>query len=667
MTDWMSRLCAYVGVHATYRGYDGQTISVSPETQRRVLNAMGLDIETQADARATLEKLQAQDAARPLPLDRIVKAGASAELTLAHPAEWTLIAENGEVVLGRGHATDQLSLPPLAIGIHKLHLTSATGDHTTWILARPDRAIQLADHVPEARIWGGLCALYGSTDGDAVAIGTYDLLGKYAAGVARHGADFLGINPVHAMGQTRPDDLTSPYSPSHRAALNTWHCAWSNGAKGTPSDLIDYPSALENARKAQAAEYAAFCAQAATSPAKKAFAAFLETSDATLHEYAVFEALAAKHGSDWQDWPAVYRDHDLDALTQFADDHAAEIEQEKWAQWCAECQLADAQAAAKAAGMRVGLYLDLAVGPRLGGAETWDKNTPLVTGATLGAPPDPLGPNGQSWGLAPLSPLACRLDGYAGFARLLRSTMRHAGMIRIDHALGLMRSFWIPQGATEGTYVDYPCDALLSVVAIESVRNNTIVVGEDLGLVPEGLRQKLAAVGIYGLDVLQYMRTSTGGFKSPSDTREMAICSFATHDTPTIAGFFAAQDAHVRAALGGIDAAALADTKADRARALATLTTHDPVSEIHNRLARSKASMVAVQFDDVARQTSQQNLPGTVETHPNWRRKSPFTLEQISTSTDFDALGKTMHAQGRSNPISQEQNYDVTDCSDLTN
>ncbi|NNE54139.1 MAG: 4-alpha-glucanotransferase [Sulfitobacter sp.] len=660
----MSRLCTHVGVHAQYRGYEGQTVEVSRDTQGAVLRAMGLDVGSDADAQGLLEQLQAEDAARPLPPEVIVEAGNLSDLRLLHPAEWRLEAEGIRDTLASGHGSETLSLPPLPMGIHRLRLATGTGEHTTWVLARPARAIQLEDHIPEARVWGVLAALYGLTDGDTAPIGSYDLLGKYAAAMAGHGADFLGINPVHAMGQVRPDDVISPYSPSHRAFLNTWHCSEQNGPAGVGTELIDYPSALRTNARALSQQFAGFCALPEDAPEKQAFQSFTTQADTALQEFALFEALSASLGADWRDWPAPYRDHDANALAAFEERHAREITRTKWAQWQAEVQLADAQARARIAGMRVGLYLDLAVGPRLGGAETWVKDTSLITGATLGAPPDPLGPLGQSWGLAPQSPLKCRAEGYAGFARLLRAIMRHAGMIRIDHVLGLMRSFWIPEGGTEGTYVSYPFEALLAVVAIESVRNNAIVVGEDLGLVPEGLREKLAVSGIYGLDVLQYMRTPTGGFVDTSDTRKLAVCAFATHDTPTVAGFFAAEDARVRHEFGGIDAETLEQTRADRRRARERLASSDPVAEIHRQLARANASMVAIQLDDIAERTAQQNLPGTIDSYPNWRLKAPFTVDEIATSDAFARLASDMAAQKRANPERMEKEDDLSDCSD---
>lgn len=662
MTDWISELCSHVGVHARYRGYDGQTVEVSRDTRLAVLRAMGLDVRSDADARAQLQQMRSEEAQRPLPPDMIVTAYQPSEVILLQAADWVLESEDTGEILARGAGELGLSLPALSPGIHRLRVCCAAQEFTTWVLARPDRAVRLDDRIAKPRIWGVLAALYGLTDGETAPIGTYDLLGDYAAVMAGHGADFLGINPVHAMGQVRPDDVISPYSPSHRAFLNTWHCAGPNGQRGDGLELIDYPSALQANDRALSAQFAAFAELPADAPDKRAFADFAARAGAQLHEFALFEALSGIYGADWRNWPTPYRDHDTGAVATFEAGHAEAVEFTKWAQWQAEKQLCRAQSKARAAGMRVGLYLDLAVGPRLGGAETWVRDTSLVTGAALGAPPDPLGPSGQNWGLAPQSPMRCRAQGYAEFARLLRQVMRHAGMIRIDHVLGLMRSFWIPEGCAEGTYISYPFDALLAVVAIESVRSDTIVVGEDLGLVPEGLREKLAASGIYGMDVMQYMRTPDGGFVDPSQTRDLAVCAFATHDTPTIAGFFRAEDARLRHQSGDMDADTLKQTQADRKRAQDTLAISEPVPEIHRRLARSNAGMVAIQLDDIARRVAQQNLPGTVDTYPNWRLKAPFTVGEIAESDAFVELADDMRAQSRSTPKAMEKEIGLQDC-----
>lgn len=647
MSGAVEALCAHLGVQPNYKDFGGQMVHVAPETRLAVLRAMGFDIAGEADARAALETLRAEEAARPVPQEVIVIAGERAEIALSHPAAWRLEAEETGAVLGEGEAAGRIALPPLPPGIHHLRLTAGSRDFTTWVLARPARAFMLGDVIAPPRIWGVSAALYGMTGGARAPIGNYNLLGEYAAAMAGHGADFLAINPIHAMGDERLGEIFSPYSPSHRAFLNTWHCG-APGA-GDEAELIDYPAARSAVSAALFAEYTAFAALPADAPEKQALAGFRKAGGAALREFALFEALTKTLGPDWRDWPARYRTHDAETLGKAERAHEHAITRIIWGQWRAETELAAAQARAKSSGMRIGLYLDLAVGPRPGGAESWAQNSPLAAGASLGSPPDDFSRDGQRWGLAPLSPLKSREQGYAGFARLLRASMRHAGMIRIDHVLGLMRCFWIPDGEEKGAYVSYPLDALLAVVVIESVRNRAVVVGEDLGLVPEGLREKLAASGLYGLDVLQYMRAPDGGFADAADMRELAISAFATHDTPTIKGFFAAADVEARAGFGGVDEAVLNDAVKDREAARQSLGAGDAATEIHRRLASAPSAMVAVQLDDLAGRKAQQNLPGTVDEYPNWRLKAPFTPDEIKTSDAFAQAGAMMAAEHRTN------------------
>ncbi len=666
MTQWTDELCRYVGIGAEYSGFHGQHISVSPETRNAVLAAMGFEIRNEAEARTLLEHLRVVDSRHPATPEIILKAAERAVIQVSRPISWTVEAEETAKILFYGKAEQQIDLPPLPMGIHRLILSEGPNDWVTWLLVSPARGVSLSDCTGGSRVWGATTSLYGLTDGGRAGIGNYDLLGGYAKALAGHGADFIGLNPVHAMGRNRPDDVVSPYSPSHREFLNTWHVGTTGPTDRAMDGKVDYPASLSANEQNLRAGFEQFLQLPESSPQHKACKAFEEKGNGALQDYALFEILAVKFGPDWRDWPAAYRDHNTDAIEMFRQNHQEALSSVKWAQWQADCEVQDAQAQSLDAGMRIGLYLDLAVGPRLGGAETWARDTPLVTGASLGAPPDPLSPTGQNWGLAPLNPSKCREQGYAGFARLLRSVMRHAGMIRIDHVLGLMRSFWIPEGMEEGAYVSYPVDALLAVVAIESVRSGTIVIGEDLGLVPGGLREKLARSGIYGMEILQFLRCDAGGFADTSLIRQKAICAFATHDTPTIAGFFDAEDARLQAEIGALDTTAYEEIRADRARAKAALGGEAPVPAIHLELAKANSEIVAVQLDDVAAKVTQQNLPGTIDEHPNWQQSAPFTIERIENSPEFVRLGAEMARAGRANPEKTEKDHDLPDCSNLT-
>ena len=357
---------------------------------------MGFDIYSDDEARIQLEHLRRELDRRPAPEEEIVFAGKPSEVRITDPVDWMLEAETSGSVLASGSAVETIHLPALPMGIHRLAMSAGGKDWETWVLARPARAVSLFDLTKNTRTWGISAALYGMTDGGSAAIGTYELLCKYAAAMADHGADFLGINPVHAMGRTRPGNVISPYSPSHREFLNTWHVVGPDPSlvaehHGRANrDLIDYSAALAANGRDLAAGFEQFRGLPANTAAIRAFEQFAQNIGKPLNDYALFEALANRHGPDWRNWPSGYRNRNPVALAAFTQKCEAELYFHKWAQWQADCQLGNAQARAVSAGMGIGLYLDLAVGPRVGGAESWVEGSPLVPGATLGAPPGPV-------------------------------------------------------------------------------------------------------------------------------------------------------------------------------------------------------------------------------------------------------------------------------------
>jgi 4-alpha-glucanotransferase len=309
--------------------------------------------------------------------------------------------------------------------------------------------------------------------------------------------------------------------------------------------------------------------------------------------------------------------------------------------------------------MALGLYLDLAVGSRRGGAETWCETDTIAQGVSIGAPPDHLSPAGQKWNLAAFAPEKLFQNKYKAFRDTIAEAMRHAGVLRIDHVLGLNRSFWIPDDGSPGGYIRQPFEALLAIVAIEAERANTVVIGEDLGLVPKGFREALAARGLYSYSVLQYEKNHEGHYRDPATLREQSLACFGTHDTPTLKGFWKGRDIDWWRKLGWIDDGKSAELKAGREHEKANLLALDGldyldnpgfgnVSEhVHGLLAQSPAAMVAVQLDDILGQCEAQNLPGTIDEHPNWRRRCKLPLESFDGDARFSRLGRQMEQCGR--------------------
>ena len=257
--------------------------------------------------------------------------------------------------------------------------------------------------------------------------------------------------------------------------------------------------------------------------------------------------------ADWHAWPEPYRDPASPAVRRFADENRERLEFFAWLQWIADDQLGAAAAAARERGMAVGLYRDLAVGADRAGAETWVNEAAVVSGAQVGAPPDIFNPAGQDWGLPPFHPRALREEAYRSFVELVRANMRHAGGLRIDHVMGLQHLYWVPQGRKppEGAYVRYPLDDLVGILALESHRHRCLVVGEDLGTVPEGFRERMAEANILSYRVLFFEQDiETGAFDPPQAYPPLALAVVGSHDLPTLRGWWEGRDLDLKERLG---------------------------------------------------------------------------------------------------------------------
>jgi 4-alpha-glucanotransferase len=336
-----------------------------------------------------------------------------------------------------------------------------------------------------------------------------------------------------------------------------------------------------------------------------------------------------------------------------------EVRYVEYLQWLADEQLAACQAEALKLGMPIGLYIDLAVGVEPGGADAWAEQDSIVQQVEVGAPPDLLNTAGQAWGLAAFDPSALVEQKFEPFRLLLEAAMRHAGAIRLDHVLGLNRLYLIPFGMkpSDGAYVRYPLEALLAVVAIESVRRTCLVIGEDLGTVPENLSARLADWGIWSYLVLLFERREGGVFKHPDEYRRNALVTFSTHDLPTFTGWQSGHDLRVKRGLG-LDPG---ETDEERGRAHWLLgealadakVSSDKQPDFLDALrfiARSPSRLLVVQIEDVLSVADQPNVPGTMTEHPNWRQKLPLDLDEIANDPRLRAIGKVLAEEGRALP-----------------
>lgn len=529
----------------------------------------------------------------------------------------------------------------------------------------------MPDWLADGRAWGITCQLYGLRSERNWGIGDFGDLAQLAEAAASVGADFVGVNPLHALFLADPSRC-SPYSPSSRRFLNPLYIALDALAPSAKferaqlnalrdSDLIDYAAVARLKLEALECIHREFVGSGGK--AKKSFEDFCASRGRALHAFALYEALsehlvAEGHHAGWQGWPTHYRNASNDEVKRFAHDNLRRIDFYKWLQWVAERQLKQAQDQARASGMRIGLYLDLAVGVAPDGAETWSQPDAVIAKARLGCPPDMFNDAGQDWGLAPLSPLALIDRDFEPFKLVLDELMRSAGAIRIDHAMGLTRLYLIPAqaDAKDGAYLRYPLAGMLHVLADSSHSRRTIVIGEDLGTVPAGFREVMHEAEIQGYRVFHFEREENGCFRAPGAYAYRALACLSTHDLPTLKGWWSGTDIRERERLGWYEGEQVAQLRRsrteDRVLLLAALKHADvfPVSynsvlegvspypemlpnelcvAAHAMLAKVSSRLVAVQLEDLAGVMDQANLPGTVYEYPNWRRKLPLDLAQL--------------------------------------
>ncbi|SNY93242.1 4-alpha-glucanotransferase [Cohaesibacter sp. ES.047] len=679
----LNALAAHFGIHPFYYDFDGHQVHTSPETQRALLQANGLQLDNDAMIKEAVDAFVLAEQDRWFPRELITSTGYGYECHFGLGARWHIrlddrVASHYTGAPLSGIADTHISLPPLPAGIHDLVCEVGDRVEIVTIISAPILAPSIEQLGGGSRIWGVTVPQYGIRSDRNSGIGDYVDLANMVKFIEGLGGSFIGINPVHSLGFSDPYAI-SPYSPSHRGFFNTQHIATDAipGIKGSPqaqsilqavetqwkelraSERVDYIPHRTCHNAALRDLYTIFL-QHAEPQARQAYEAFKERRGDYLQRFALFEALAERYGQEWQKWPAPLRDRDPKTLEDATDQFSARIEFYCWLQWVANVQLGEAQTSAKDNGSGMGLYLDLAVGSRRDGAESWCEYDSVAHGVSLGAPPDQLGPDGQNWGLMTYAPRKLAETRYKSLRHIFRSAMRYAGILRIDHVLGLNRSFWIPEDGNPGAYVTQPLDTLLAILSIEANETKTAIIGEDLGLVPDGFRDQVQSRGIYGYSVLQYEKWDDGSFKHPNDLRKYSLACFSTHDTPTLKGFMSGTDIKWRDRLAEEENrqsdAALEQRQAD-VQALAQLdpdpARHEDLSfehlfeVVHGSLAHSDVAMIALSLDDILSQEEAQNLPGTIDQHPNWRRKCPLTLDEMHEEPAFESVSEMMEEAGR--------------------
>jgi 4-alpha-glucanotransferase len=651
----LQRLAQAVGLDAAWTDYRGERHEVTEETLLAVLAALGRPAATPADLQASLERVAQEQGRNPA----LITATASA------PVKLRASARRGVLRLEGGGALDiefiataegQLTFAAPALpGYHRLDL----GERETTLAIAPERALTASDLSRGRRLWGAAAQVYSLNSGGG--FGDFSDVARVAARLAGLGADALAISPVHALFTADPSRY-APYGPSTRLRLNSLYAPAPTVASEPIGDLVDWPLAAAAKLAGLDQDYTAF---RASGDGRAAFEAFVLDGGRPLLDHARFEALDAHFRplgrTDWRGWPLGYDDAASAAVQALVAD-SPEVEIHLFRQWRADQGLAAAQAAARAGGMAIGLVTDLAVGMDGAGSHAWSRPQDVLAGLSIGAPPDLLAPQGQDWGLTSFSPDALRREAYAPFLQTLRAALRHAGGVRIDHAIGLQRLWLTPQGGPPGAgaYLNYPLEDLLRLIALESHRHGAVVIGEDLGTVPEGFRARSTQAGLAGMRVLWFEQAGAHAFRPPGTWDRNAVALTTTHDLPTVAGWWRGRDLDWREALDldpdpaasrqdrAIDKAALWD-----AMLASGAATGDPPDDEDAAVAVDAAAahvglsgcdLAIVPLEDLVGAIEQPNLPGTVDTHPNWRRRLP-PGEGLEARQTLDRIARLAEAR----------------------
>lgn len=700
-TLYLRRLAEHVGIVSEYFEVTGERRETSDDTRRALLAALGFDVSSDDAARESLERMSDEASQEMIPPVRVVRRSSSdaraIEIRLPHGVEhsgaWRLeiVLETGDthVVAGSwaGGSKLEIAMPiDVPLGYHRVLVSIASsngaGSNEQTLIVVPDRCVLPSDLVGDEGLFGLTANLYTIRTDANWGVGDLADLGALAEWGGSVGADFIGINPLHAL-LNRGTDI-SPYSPVSRLFRNPIYI----DVRQVP-ELADAPNVADRLASPEFGEQVAALREShgvryeqvmgvkglvldalhhvftktvrgSGNERDRGYDAFVARHDPALTRFATWMTIeeSAGFGPNWHQWPSEFHSPHSDAVRQFTVQHQHRIDFHRWVQFEIDRQLGVASERARDAGMRIGLYPDVAIGTSPCGADTWSFPELFVRGASVGAPPDPYAPHGQNWGLPPLSPRALRRDRYQYFINLLRSGLRHAGALRIDHILGFFRLFWIPEGRTgaEGAYLRYPTDDLLGILALESVRHNAIIVGEDLGTVPDEVPPALGRWGVLSSKVFQFEREWNGDYKPGWTYPPLSLATADTHDMISIAGFWLGRDIEIRRAVGLIETdedarRAHDDRSRDRDAMLRRLADEhvlptpstprfasDLRGAVHAFLCRSPAQLVGIALDDLSGEIEPVNVPGVgQERYSSWTRKMRESLETMMASDDVRA------------------------------
>jgi 4-alpha-glucanotransferase len=726
----VQELARLYGVAAAYMDYRAQPREVSVQSQAAILAAIGIDAADEQAAAAAIHQHQTVRWTRLLPPAVVVETGEPLIVPVSVPLdldatwlEWRISFEGGRQrkgaarldklkVVEEGSAEDRayrrlsLTLPELPLGYHTARIALDTGlSGEVRLIVAPAQCFEPPAIASGTRVWGVAVQLYALRSQRNWGMGDFRDLRELIREAAPLGCGIVGLNPLHALMPANPAHI-SPYSPSNRQFLNVLYIA--------VEDVPDFAECEEARQRVAAADfqeqlrtlrvpanvdyvgvaaakfeilkllYASFRSRHLEQNTERcqAFRGFVEMQGEALRLHAIYDALDAHlrlQGPQywgWPSWPEDYRDPTAPVVVRFARERVQDVEYFLYLQWLAAEQLREAQATARQLGMAVGLYGDVAVGADSAGSETWANRRLYRQGASVGAPPDALALKGQDWGIPPQDPNELRTQQYQPFVGLIRNNMRYVAALRLDHVMSLYRLWWVPRGllSKDGTYVHYPLEDLIAIMALESERNECLVIGEDLGTVPEAMTRAMEHYHAYHYKVLLFEQEPNGRFKPPSAYIPTALAAVTTHDLPTLRGWWEEGDLTLRDRLDlypspEFKAQAHATRASERRELLLALVAQNlwrwspdqPLPQysaalsraVHAFLGLSPAHVAMIQIEDLIGMSEPVNVPGTDTEHANWQRKVTYDTAEIFARADVrDILAAMNSARRGVNPNS---------------
>jgi 4-alpha-glucanotransferase len=728
----LDRAASVCGIDAGFWDIWGRYHATSMEAKQAILRALGMACDCVQDLERSLALRARREWERLVPPCIVAGESPQTELLLNVPAEclgdrarveirredgqtagfelnlWELPQTASAEMDGRTWVRKRALLPiALPLGYHDVTVKAGSASAETRYIVTPERAWTDPHLGRGGRAAGVAISLYGVRSARNMGCGDFRDLGDIVDWAAdRLEASFVGLNPLHAILNRRPFN-TSPYLPnciyyqnfiyldvegiedygrSRRAQrLHRSPAVQAEIAELRASPFVEYERVAALKLRLLKLGFAQFLRERRQNSARaREFDAFVAREGALLERFATYcaldEWLHARHPEMWiwPDWPLPYQDPASPETAAFRRKHWRSVMFYQYLQWQIDAQLERAQRHARDRRMALGLYHDLALATDRFGSDLWAHRPFFVSGCRVGSPPDDFAPAGQDWGFPPPHAERHRENAYRLFAESIRRNCRHGGALRIDHAMRLFRLYWIPDAndATAGAYVQERSLDFLRILALESVRNRVVVVGEDLGTVEPAIRETLARFGILSYRLFYFEKKENGAFRRYDEYPAQALVSSTTHDLPTLAGFWTAADLQARRAAGVLDEsgfrAQMQARQGEKQKMLDVLfeiellPPHLPRQqsayselngELHHAvvgfLASTPAQLLAINQEDLTKETAQQNLPGTTWQYPNWGRKMRFTVEQLASGAETrgftDMFRNWILASGRKN------------------